>query len=189
MPVLELSNRWERKIATRGSQNGWEVGQAMKRIFLIFLFVIPSLWIVKESRAERGETDRAEGAKQLVLQVEDQMNQAILQKDTAVLARIYADRMIYINGTGKVFNKSQALADYKSGNNTLLQLNHHDIRLQSYGNTIVLTGRSDSAVRYEGEVIEIPRQFTNVFLLLDGRWQIISHQVTNIEKTSNPGRQ
>src|ERR1700686_5715908 len=110
----------------------------MKRILLIILFAISSVWIVTESRAERSEPDRAEGAKKLVLQIEGQMNQAILQKDTAALARIYADRMIYINGTGKVFNKSQALADYKSGNNTLLHLNHEDIRLESSGNTIVL---------------------------------------------------
>jgi hypothetical protein len=159
----------------------------MKRISLTILLLGSSIWIVKESRAARARPDSAEDAEKQVLQIEDQMNQAILQRDTAVLARIYADGMVYINGTGKVFNKSQALEDYHSGNNTLLHLNHDDIRMQYYGDTIVLTGRSNSAVRYEGKVIEIPRRFTNVFLLLDGRWQIISHQVTNVEQTSAAG--
>ena len=157
----------------------------MKRVFLTILFAASVVGIVKGQQIERSSADRVEDAKKRVLQIEDQMNQAILQKDASTLARIYADGLIYINGTGEILDKSRALADYRSGNNTLLHLDHDDIRLQYYGNTIVLTGRSNSTVRYKGAIIKIPRRFTNVFLLLDGRWQIISHQVTNVEQHSD----
>jgi ketosteroid isomerase-like protein len=162
----------------------------MRRWFLIAVLAISSLTM---GRAQGPvETGRQESeAKMAVMKVENEMNQAILQKDAAVLARIYADDLIYINGRGEILDKKQAVEDYRSGNNTLVHLDHDDIRLRFCGNTIVLTGRSNSTVRYKDGGAKIPRRFTNVFVFLDGRWQIVSHQVTNVQERpeANPQRQ
>jgi ketosteroid isomerase-like protein len=153
----------------------------MRRWFLIAVMVISPVTIRRaQSSLETGQ-QQAE-AKMEVMKIENEMNQAILQKDAAALARIYADDLIYINGRGEILDKKQALEDYRSGNNTLLHLDHDDIRLRFYGSTIVLTGRSNSTVRYKDGGAKIPRRFTNVFVFLDGRWQIVSHQVTNVQE-------
>jgi ketosteroid isomerase-like protein len=153
----------------------------MRRWFLMAVLVISPVTIRRaQSPLETGQQQTE--AKMEVMKIENEMNQAILQKDAAVLARIYADDLIYINGRGEILDKKQAVEDYRSGNNTLLHLDHDDIRLRFYGNTIVLTGRSNSTVRYKDGGAKIPRRFTNVFVFLDGRWQIVSHQVTNVQE-------
>ena len=155
----------------------------MRRLLLIAALVIVSPGL-RQTAAWAQEVN-AEEAKKEVLKIENEMNQAIVQKDATALARIYADDLVYINGAGEVLNKSQALADYRSGNNTLVHLDHDDIQLHFHGNTIVLTGRSNSTVRYKGKDATIPRRFISVFRLIDGRWQIISHQVTDVEQHPN----
>jgi ketosteroid isomerase-like protein len=157
----------------------------MQRLILTLIIAATIIPPLNAQRTTNNDPPDAEESQKLVLGLENQMNQAILQKDAGTLARIYADGLVYVNGKGEMLNKTQALADYRSGNNTLLHLNHDDIKLRVYGDTIVLTGRSNSTVRYKGETLTIPRRFTNVFLFLDGRWQIISHQVSNVEQ---PGK-
>lgn len=158
----------------------------MLRICLIVVLMIAPLSIaMAQTFAETGQQEAA-NAKTEVLKLEDEMNQAILQKDAAVLNRIYADDLIYINGSGEILDKNRAVEDYRSGHNTLLHLNHDDIDVRFYGDTIVLTGRSNSTVRYNDGGTTIARRFTNVFVLLNGRWQIVSHQVTNVQQLPKP---
>ena len=148
----------------------------------VALLMVAFVGIDAAQSPARIELQKADEAKNEVSNIENEMNQAILQKDATVLAKIYADDLIYINGGGELLNKSRAVADYRTGNNTLVHLDHDDIQLRFYGDTIVLTGRSNSTVRYKGGVIKIPRRFTNVFVLLNRRWQIVLHQVTNVEQ-------
>jgi ketosteroid isomerase-like protein len=154
----------------------------MLRIGLIVVLMIAPLSIVRAQAVTGTGQQKAETAKKEVLKLEDAMNQAILQKDAAALNRIYADDLIYMNGSGEILTKNQAVEDYRSGHNTLLHLDHDDIQVRYYGDTIVLTGRSNSTVRYNDGGTTIPRRFTNVFVLLNGRWQIVSHQVTNVQQ-------
>jgi len=147
-----------------------------KRQLSLLLLLVSSVSAVGHEQTDK--QNRAEAEEQ-VRGVEDRMTQAIVNKDIATLDRIFADGILYINGNGEILDKTKVLSDYRLGANTLVKLKHDNIRVRVYSNMAVLTGRSNSTVDYKG-VATIPRRFTNIFLWIDGRWQIVSHQVTNI---------
>jgi uncharacterized protein (TIGR02246 family) len=124
-----------------------------------------------------------EAIKEEVRKVDEEGFQAVLKADADTLNRIYADDVAFTYASGQVVSKAQAVDDIRSGRNKLFQLNHDDIHIRVYGDTVVLTGRSQSTLRccsLNAKPSEVHRRFTNVYKKLDGRWQLIAHQVTPI---------
>ena len=152
----------------------------MRRILLIPLLTVLFLGIAKGQETTTTVAD-AEEAKRQVLKIEDDLNQAILARDTEVLDRIFAGDMAW-TARGALLNKAQVLADFRSGNLHFNALKHDDIRLRVFGSTVVVTGYSTSSLQYQGKVSNGPRLFTSVYVKLDGRWQLVAHQVTDLAK-------
>jgi hypothetical protein len=113
--------------------------------------------------------DSVEEIKKEVLKVQDQMNEAIEKGDVDALDRIYADHIAYCNGGGDTPDRAAILAEVRSGEFKPIKLDNDDIQLQVYGNTVVLTGRSNTILQYKGKISKGPRRFTNVFVKIDGR--------------------
>jgi len=152
----------------------------MQRILLMSVFAIALVSLAKaqgtvDKKVEAGDEEK----RSAVLKVEDEVNQALLHGDAAALSRIYADDLAYTNERGEILDKSQVLAGLQTGNIKLPTMDHDDIRLHVYGNTVVLTGRSNSTLQYKGRISKGPRRFTNVYVKLDGQWRLVCHQVTN----------
>jgi ketosteroid isomerase-like protein len=150
----------------------------MRRILFLPLLAFACLASARLPAESRSEAD-VEQTRKEVLQVEQEMTQASAKADIEVLDRIFADDMVW-TARGDVLNKSQVLSDFRSGNDSLSRPNHYDIHLHVYGNTVILTGRSTSIVRYKGKISKGPRLYTQVYIKLDGRWQLVSHQVTDV---------
>jgi uncharacterized protein (TIGR02246 family) len=149
---------------------------------IIFLSVL-MLSLTCSGRAQDmgGRDSRSvEKAKQEILKVEDDMNQAIVRGDVAMLERIFADDFTVTNPSGKIISRAQDLEEIKIGDNKLVQLNHDEIRVRVYGDTAVLSGRSRSTLQYKGNISKGPRRFTNVYVKEDGHWRIVDHHVTNV---------
>jgi ketosteroid isomerase-like protein len=124
-----------------------------------------------------------EDIKKEVLMVEEEQDQAVAKSDIQTLERIWADNLVYTAPNGELLTKAQHLAEFKSGIRKFESMKHDDFNVRVYGKTVVvLTGRSTSMLRYNGEVSEGPRRFTNLFVKKDGRWQLVSHHVTNVAK-------
>ena len=103
--------------------------------------------------------------------------------DIKTLERLWADNLVYTAPNGELLTKAQHLAEFQSGIRKFESMKHDDFNIRVYGKTVVvLTGRSTSIMRYNGEVSEGPRRFTNLFVKMDGRWQLVSHHVTNVAK-------
>jgi uncharacterized protein DUF4440 len=128
---------------------------------------------------QNNQTDAA--VRREILQIEDRMKQAIMASDLDVLDRIYADNMMW-TARGELLTKAQVFADFRSGRLRNNSLEHSNVRVRVYGNTIVLTGKSASQLVFEGKVLNAPRTFSDAFVKLDGRWQLVAHAVTDIEK-------
>jgi len=125
----------------------------------------------------------ADQIKKEVLQLEQEQDQAIADSDVKTLDRIWADKLIYTTPTGELLTKAQHLADFRSGVRKFETMQHDDIQAWVYGqNVVVLMGRSTSTLQYKGEISKGPRRFTNVFVKMDGRWQMVSHHVTDVAK-------
>jgi hypothetical protein len=43
-----------------------------------------------------------------------------------------------------------------------------------YGDTVVMTGRTSSVVKFQGRVNRIPRLFTNIYVKVVGQWRLVA---------------
>ena len=122
----------------------------------------------------------AESAKDEMMKVEEERNQALQKGDAAALERIYSDDLVYSNVTGVLLTKAQHLADIKAKTLHFVSFKHEDVHATMHGDSGVVTGISTSVVEYKGEVSHSHRRFLNVFAKQDGRWQCVAHFEINI---------
>jgi ketosteroid isomerase-like protein len=121
-------------------------------------------------------------AEQEVLKVEEELDRAFAEGDTATLDRIWADDVVYTSANGRVLDKAQYLARFRSGTRTFDSFAHDDIRVRLYENMAIVTGRSTSVLHDAGRLSAGPRRFTHIYVKRGGRWRLVAHQVTDIAK-------
>jgi ketosteroid isomerase-like protein len=154
----------------------------MRRI--VFIFLVGFLLVPAMGRRVSGQNDAAEETKKEVLKFEDERNQAILNRDTKTLDRMYADEITWTMSNGDLLNKQQVLANIGSENQRLFTIQHSDRRVHVFGNTVVLTANSSSSERYKDKMVTVPRRFTNVYVKQDGQWRLVVHTVTPLAGAS-----
>jgi hypothetical protein len=120
-----------------------------------------------------------ETARQETRKVDDAFNRAVMDKDGTALEQILADKLSWI-ARGDRLTKAQVIADIQSGNLHFKSLTHEDLLINVFGNTTVVTGHSTSVLEYKGKLFTTPRLFTTVYMKLDGKWQMIAHQVSDV---------
>jgi uncharacterized protein DUF4440 len=133
-------------------------------------------WYVRgqDARLVSDETARQETRK-----VDDAFNRAVMERDGAALEQVLADKLSWI-ARGDRLTKAQVIADIQSGNLHFKSLTHEDLLINVFGNTTVVTGHSTSVLEYKGKLFTTPRLFTTVYMKLDGKWQMIAHQVSDV---------
>ena len=147
----------------------------MRRI--LFPLVIAIVMVPILARHVSGQ-NADDDIKKEVIKFEDDRNQAILNRDTTTLDRMYADEITWTMSNGDLLNKQQVLGNIGSENQRLFSIEHSDRRWHIYGNTVVLTATSHSTERYKDKMVTVPRRFTNVYVKRDGQWKLIVHTVT-----------
>lgn len=115
-----------------------------------------------------------------VLKVEQERDLALQQRDIKVLDRIYSHQLIFVNTRGQLFTKAQRLADLGAGKVEYFSYSQGGYDYHVYGDTVVMTGRTSSVVKFQGRVNQIPRQFTNIYVKSEGQWRLVAHQATPI---------
>ena len=116
-----------------------------------------------------------EDAKEEILKVDEERNQALQKGDAATLDRIYSDDLVYTNATGMILTKAQHLADVKEKQLKFISFKHEDVQVTVHGDAGFLTGISKSVVELHGSVSHSSRRFLNVFMKKDGQWQCVAH--------------
>jgi ketosteroid isomerase-like protein len=115
-----------------------------------------------------------------VLKTEQERDRALQERDIPVLDRIYSDQLVFVNTRGQLFTKAQRLADIGAGKVEYFAYKQGDYSYHVYGDTVVMTGRTSSVVKFQGRVNQIPRQFTNIYFKIGGQWTLVAHQATPI---------
>src|SRR5579871_3292882 len=107
-----------------------------------------------------------------ILKIEAERDQAREKGDNATLNRILADDYFYIGVRGNVRTKANRLEDYDAGLIKVFSVKKDNFMFKIYGDTVLMTGRETSITQYHGKPNDKPRQFTNVYIKLDGRWRL-----------------
>jgi quercetin dioxygenase-like cupin family protein/ketosteroid isomerase-like protein len=115
-----------------------------------------------------------------LIQMQRVMADAIVKGDMATFNRIVAPDWILTAPNGMVQTREEAMADLRSGALKFESMVPSDLKVRVYGDTAVVTGRTTDKVSYKGTDLSGDYRFTDVFVNRDGRWQLVSTQVTRV---------
>jgi hypothetical protein len=151
---------------------------------IVVLFVVLPLLAIALAGFARSEKipgdDSDDASKAEAIKVDEEFNQAVRTKDRATLERVLADDLSWV-ARGDRLNKAQVIADIVSENLHFKALSHDSVVIKLFGNTAVMTGHSTSILEYKGKLFSAPRLFTSVYMKLNGQWQMVAHQVSDLD--------
>ena len=124
--------------------------------------------------------ERASGStpEDSVRAVESSRARALLQADTAALARMVAAEFIEISRLGQLRTKADNIRDIASGALKLTSVKYDSLAVRIYGDVAVLRGIADNAGTFRGIPFSGKIRYTRVFVRRDGRWQAVVMQQT-----------
>jgi ketosteroid isomerase-like protein len=131
---------------------------------LVFL-AIPAL---PQTQAMSGDTEQAVAA------LEHQWLKAQQTSNPDLLAPLLADGFIDTSSDGKVFGKTEALADIKGSKYDTAE--YTDLKVSVFGNTAIATGGfKGSGTDQDGKPIVSPERWTDTWVKMpSGKWQCVA---------------
>jgi ketosteroid isomerase-like protein len=136
----------------------------IKLSLLIFLFSMTATF----SDAQQTE------AASKVLALENKWNEAYKQGDIATLNSLLADDFIITIEEGATFSKAGYLAHCSDSDIHVLISEMSDLKVRVHGNAAIVTGAYREKGTSKGKPYEYHDRLTDVWILMDGRWQLIA---------------
>jgi hypothetical protein len=118
-----------------------------------------------------------EQTKKEILAIEEEHSKAVYNQDRSELEKLLLPDWAYTNERGEVLSKEQwinNIMNRKFGMDTII---HDQIRMDQFGDTVVVMGRSTSTLHYQNKISKGPRRFELVFVKLNGDWKLAGHFV------------
>jgi hypothetical protein len=106
--------------------------------------------------------------------------EALTKRDLAALDKIWAEGYTFTNGRGEFLTKKDRMENIKRGATKFDSISRENEEIRVFGNTAVITGRSVMKVIYGGKESSGPYRTINVWVKMQGRWQIVANQITPI---------
>jgi ketosteroid isomerase-like protein len=123
---------------------------------------------------------KGDSVEQAVMQMEEDLRVAVTKGDMKTYGRIVGDDYVYTNQDALVRTKAQVMSDYDSGNLKYESLKFDEIKVHSYGDSAVVTGRSTAKGQDNGNDFSGQFRYTRVYVKRQGRWQLVATQATRI---------
>jgi ketosteroid isomerase-like protein len=122
----------------------------------------------------------AKTPEQQVLQADADRFAAMVKGDLAALDRLLAIELTYIHSNARLEDKHAFLYGIRSGGTKYLKIIPTERQAHVMGNVAVITGVAAVHAIDRGQDLDITIRYTNVHVLRDGRWQMVSWQATRI---------
>lgn len=111
--------------------------------------------------------------------IEQRLASSILTGDRTAYEQVLSDDWSVINTDGQILGKAQVVRElFVTGDRRLETIKVDDIRVQSFGDFAVVTGRTAATGTFKGTRASVTLRFTDVFVRRGGRWQIVASQGT-----------
>ena len=115
--------------------------------------------------------------------IQHKLARAWVDGDRDFIEQTLADDWRVTDLTGRVLTKEQVLREaFGSYGRQVVSMMIDDIRVRPFDDWAIVTGRTQAAGSYEGQVMEVQLRFTDVFRMRDGRWQAIASHATLLSK-------
>ena len=107
---------------------------------------------------------------------------AVSRRDEAALNRLLADDYIFTHSTGDVNDKAQRISNIKENKlPTVESASRDDVRFRVYGDTVIITSRTNQKSELNGVPREIQFRGIVVWVRQQGRWQLAAQQSTRVQ--------
>jgi ketosteroid isomerase-like protein len=151
----------------------------MKRVLVIAVLVIAAFSLAFGQTKDKSNRQRG-NAEQALIQIEREWSEAVVKHDVAFFERLYADEYAYTDSFGRVLNRTQDIAEIKSGDVQFESVIPDEMTAHVYGDAAVVTGRSTIKGQLKGKDISGQIRWTDTFVWRNGRWQCVATQGTRI---------
>lgn len=98
---------------------------------------------------------------------------AVSKNDAAALDKIYSDDYTFIGPDGKFYTKAQRLDSIRSGDTKAESIKFDDVKVQSYGDTAVVTTNVALKGKMQGKDVNGTGESTIVFSKVSGNWRVV----------------
>lgn len=105
---------------------------------------------------------------------------AVKANDFKALDTLLANDLVYTHSTGLVETKEEYLAKLKTGNQKYATIDRADMRVQTYGTTGIITGKTRMTGATKGVPFDNQLLMIHVWVKNAGRWQLVTHQTTRL---------
>ena len=137
----------------------------------------------KTETQTQAETSQRSAVDQALQERMREYTDALTKRDLTALDKIWASDYTFINPRGELVTKAQRMENIKSGATEFQAITRERERLQVHGNVAVVIGRVNlQGTKYGGQESSGEYRFTNVWVKMEGRWQLVANQVTRISK-------
>jgi ketosteroid isomerase-like protein len=133
-------------------------------VLLLSVTVVPTFSIPQQ---------KAESASK-VLALENKWNEAYKQGDVTAMNSLLADDFIITVEDGTTFSKLGYVAHCADPDNRVLISEMSDLKVRMHGNTAIVTGAYHEKGTSKGKPYEFHDRLTDVWMLNDGRWQVVA---------------
>jgi ketosteroid isomerase-like protein len=111
----------------------------------------------------------------------DAWDAAIVRKDRAAIAANMAESFMQIGSDGRVADKAAFLEAITAEKLVIAPYTVEEFRVRFYGDTALITGRTDMHGSWDGKPFESHYRFTDTYAReADGAWRVVNVQTTEI---------
>ena len=149
------------------------------RILFFLVSMVPGSLIAFAQSPE--DTIRAVmQAIKIIHQQENLRFQAMEENNLPLLDTLLSDDLTYTHTDGKTKTKGEFLERLRSGELRYKSIEVVQMKTRVYGNTAVVTGWARVQVKVKGQDTAFQIRFIEVYVLKDGRWQMVAWQSTRL---------
>jgi ketosteroid isomerase-like protein len=119
-----------------------------------------------------------------VLQYEQQIIDAIRQKNLTKWQNLVAEDWCLIDWQGQVINREQMFNALSTRDINIAAIEGRDLEARVYGDTAIVIGKVIVKGRYQGQDISGQYRVMDIWTQQSGQWQIVAAQQTPIQHGS-----
>jgi ketosteroid isomerase-like protein len=117
-----------------------------------------------------------------LLVLEHLWNEAQVNRDSSALDALVSSRFVNTEWDGELTNKQKFLAEIKDPSFKPTVLNIHDVKMNFFGDTAVVTGVYRTQGRYQGKPYDHVGRFTDTWVQDLGKWQCVASHTSLLKK-------
>jgi ketosteroid isomerase-like protein len=112
-------------------------------------------------------------------ELEQKLASAWVKGDRAFIEALLAPDWTVTDPSGRVLSRQQVLDEaFVTSERQITSMAIDDVRVRVLGNAAVVTGRTRATGTHQGSTASVVLRFTDVFVLVDARWQVVASQGT-----------